>query len=144
MAIKTYDAKQVSIIIGTRPMTGLADGSFVTVRRNAEAFMLQIGADGEGVRSKSNNRSGQIELVLQQGSSDNDFLSELAIADELSNGGLIPILVKDNLGNSLYAAETGWIRKVPDSEFARETGSRNWVFETAQLNVFVGGSDQQE
>lgn len=140
MAIKTFDIKQVSIIVGTRPMTGLADGTVVTVRRNEDAFTLQIGADGEGVRSKSNNRSGQIELNLQQGSDDNDFLSELAISDEVANGGVVPILVKDNLGNSLYGAESAWVRKVPDSEFARETGTRTWLFETAQLNVFVGKS----
>lgn len=141
--IKTYDSKQVSIIVGTRPMTGLADGSFVTVRRNEDMFTLQIGADGEGVRSKSNNRSGQIELVLQQGSTDNDFLSELALADELSNGGVVPLLVKDNLGTSLYAAESGWIRKLPDSDFAKETASRTWLFETAQLNAFIGASDSE-
>lgn len=140
MAIKTYDVKKLSIIVGTRPMTGLADGTVVTVRRNEDAFTTQIGADGEGVRSKTNNRSGQIELSLQQGSDDNAFLSEIAIADELANGGVVPILVKDNLGNSLYAAESAWIKKVPDSEFARETGTRTWVFETAQLNVFVGKS----
>lgn len=141
--IKTYNPKQVSIIIGTRPMTGFADGSFVIVRRNSDSFTLQIGADGEGVRSKSNDRSGQLELSLQQGSDDNDFLSELAIADEVSNGGVVPLLVKDNLGTSLYAAESGWIRKPADSEFASETGGRTWLFETAQLNVFVGKSNSE-
>lgn len=138
MAQKTYDPKQISIIVGTRAITGFADGSFVTVRRNEDAFTVQIGADGEGVRSKTNNRSGQIEIVLQQGSDENDFLSELALADELSNGGIVPMLVKDNLGNSKYAAESAWVKKAPDSEFAKETGSRTWIFETAQLNVFVG------
>ncbi len=140
MGQKTYDAKQVSIIVGVSPLVGLADGSFVTVRRNSDAFNLQIGADGEGVRSKTNDRSGQIEVVLQQGSDSNDLLSELALADEVSNGGVVPVLVKDNLGNSLYAAESAWIRKVPDSEFAKDTGSRTWIIETAQLNVFVGAT----
>lgn len=140
MAQKTYDPKQISVIVGTRPMTGFADGSFVTVRQNSEAFTLQIGADGEGVRSKTNNNSGQIEIVLQQGSDENDFLSELAIADKLSNGGVVPVLVKDNLGTSLHAAESAWVRKLPDSDYARETGSRTWLLETANLNTFVGKS----
>jgi len=141
--IKTYDPKEVSIIIGTRPLTGLADGTFVTVRRNSDSWSLQIGADGEGVRSKTNDRSGQVEIVLQQGSSDNDFLSELANSDEVSNGGVVPILIKDNLGSSLFAAESGWIKKPGDSAFAKETGDRTWLFETAQLNMFIGGSEQQ-
>jgi hypothetical protein len=141
--IKTYDAKQISIIVGTRPLTGLADGSFVTVRRNEDGWNLQIGSDGEGVRSKTNNRSGQIEINTQQGSSDNDFMSELAISDEVSNGGVVPVLIKDNLGTSLYAAESAWIKKIPDSEFAKETGARTWLMETAQLNMFVGASNSE-
>ena len=141
MGQKTYDAKNISMIVGTKPITGLADGSYLTVRRNEDAWTLQIGADGEGVRSKSNNRSGQFEFNLLQGSDQNDFLSELALADEISNGGVVPILVKDNLGNSLYAAESAWIKKVPDSEFAKENGSRTWIIETAQLNVFIGSSN---
>ena len=140
---KTYDASQVSIIIGTRPLTGFADGAYVTVRRNSDAFSITVGADGEVVRSKTNDRSGQYEINLLQASDDNDFLSELAIADEVTNGGLVPILVKDNLGTSIYASESGWIKKVPDSEFAKVSGLRTWLFETGALNIFVGKSTLQ-
>jgi hypothetical protein len=140
MAAKTYDPSQVAIIVGGFQITGFADGSFLTVARNADAFALYIGTDGEGTRAKSNNKSGRITLTLAQSSDSNAILSGIATADELSNNGIVPVLIKDNSGVSLYAAETAWIVKAPDSEFGREVGSREWILETDNLSVFVGGN----
>lgn len=138
MAVKTYDPKEISIIVGTTFLSGFADGSFVTVRRNSDTFALQIGADGKGVRSKSNDRSGQIEIVLQAGANSNQYLSELAIADELSNGGIVPVTVKDNLGTKLHFAEQAWIKKQPDDALAKENGDVTWLFETDDLSMLIG------
>jgi hypothetical protein len=140
MAAKTYDPSQVAIIVGGFQITGFADGSFLTVARNTDAFALYIGTDGEGTRAKSNNKSGRITLTLAQSSDSNAILSGIAAADELSNSGIVPVLIKDNSGNSLYAAETAWIVKAPDSEFGREVGAREWIIETDNLAVFVGGN----
>lgn len=140
MAAKTYDPSQVAIIVGGFQITGFADGSFVTIARNADAFALYVGTDGEGTRAKSNNKSGRITLTLAQSSDSNAILSGIAAADELSNNGIVPVLIKDNSGVSLFAAETAWIVKSPDSEFGREVGTREWILETDNLAVFVGGN----
>jgi len=140
MAVKTYDPKQVIIIIGGNTMTGFADGTFVIVARNEDGWSLQIGTDGEGTRSKSNNKSGTVTFTLMQSSDSNQILSALAALDELSNAGAVPIMVKDNSGESLYIAETAWIRKYADSEFAREAGPREWVLETDVLVPNIAGN----
>ena len=64
MALKTYDPKQISVIVGGAIISGFADGEFVTTERNEDAFTLNVGADGEGGRVKSNNKSGRITLTL--------------------------------------------------------------------------------
>jgi hypothetical protein len=138
MAVKTYDPKEISIIVGTAFLSGFADGSFVTVRRNADTFALQVGADGKGVRTKSNDRSGQIEIVLQSGADSNSFLSDLAISDEATNGGLVPLTIKDNLGTKLHFAEQAWIKKQPDDALAKENGDITWLFETDDLSMYIG------
>lgn len=138
-AVRQYDPKKVIITFGGAIMSGFADGTFLTVTRREDAWSLQIGTDGEGTRSKSNNRSGSFELVLMQSSSSNDVLSALAEADELTNAGVFPALVKDVNGSSLYSAETAWIVKIADSEFGRDAGPRTWKIETNELIVFVGG-----
>lgn len=137
---KTYDPSQVLLTFNGYNISGFADGTFVNVARDEDMWSLQMGTDGEGTRSKSNNRSGTVSFTLMQSSDSNDILSGFAAADELSNSGMGPLLVKDNSGRSLYAAENAWIQKLPDSEFGREATSREWVLRTDHLQSFVGGN----
>lgn len=139
MSVKTFDPKNLLISAGPNQLTGFAEGSFVTVARDEDAFNLTVGSDGEGARAKSNIKSGTVTLTLLQSSAGNDILSTLAKSDELNGGGVFPLLVKDASGRSLFAAETAWVQKLPDSEFSNEITSREWVIRTDKLEAFVGG-----
>lgn len=136
----TYDPKQVAVIVGGKIMAGFADGSFVKLERNEQAFNLKIGVDGEGTRAKSNNKSGKITITLMQSSASNDDLSGFAAADELSNTGAVPCLVKDASGRTIASAVTAWVQKYADAEFAKEAMTRAWVLETDELIIFEGGN----
>lgn len=140
MALKTYDFKQVAVIVGGRIVTGFAEGTGVTVERNEDAWTLQVGAEGEATRSKSNNRSGRVTLTLQQASESNAILDAFRQADELSNNGLQPMLIKDNSGNSLYTAEQCWVVKAPSAAFGAESDSREWILETDALVIVEAGN----
>lgn len=138
--MRTYDPGQVAIIAGPFNVQGFADGTFVTVEKDEDAFTLQMGTDGEGTRSKSNNDSGTITISLMQSSPSNADLSSLHQADLLNGGGIFPLMIKDGSGNSLYSAEQAFIAKFPSAEFGREAGPREWVIKTDKLIVFEGGN----
>jgi Protein of unknown function (DUF3277) len=138
--VLTYDPKNVSVIIDGQIATGFADGSFVKIGRTENMWNLKVGVDGEGTRAKSNNKSGFIEITLMQSSAFNDVLSGYAAADELSNTGAVPGLVRDNNGTTLATCLTGWVVKYPDTEFAKEVTTRTWRIETDELDMFVGGN----
>jgi hypothetical protein len=138
--VLTYDPKQVTVIVGGKIMSGFADGTFVKISRNEQAFNLKVGVDGEGTRAKSNNKSGKVEITLMNSSSSNDDLSGFAAADELSNTGVVPMLVKDASGSTICTAGTSWVQKYPDTEFTKEASTRTWVMETDLLQMFVGGN----
>lgn len=140
MSVKTYNPADVAIIFAGVPIEGIADGTFITVARNNQSYNMQIGSDGEGVRAKSNDKGGTVTLTLMQSSLTNDALSALSVLDETSGDGVGPLMVKDNSGRTLISAETAWIQKPADVEFAREATTREWVFETDLLNLFVGGN----
>lgn len=140
MGLKSYDAKQVTVIVGGAILSGFADGSFVKVERNVDAFSLIVGADGEATRSKSNNRSGRVTVTLQQTSDSNTILAAYAAADELTNSGIVPVLIKDNSGVSIHSAAQAWIVKYAGSDYAKESGTKEWVMESSDLITFPGGN----
>ena len=45
MATRSYDPAQVIINVGGRDVVGFADGTFVKVERNVDAFSLVVGAE---------------------------------------------------------------------------------------------------
>lgn len=140
--LRTYDAGQVSMVFAGIIISGLADGTFVKIAQNTDSFALKIGADGEGARSKTNDRSGKVTFTVMQSSESNDLLSALhnVDIDSPSGDGIGPLLVKDNSGRTLAVAEKAWIVKQPDSEFARDISMREWVIETNALESFFGGN----
>lgn len=140
MAMYSYDPRQLSVICGGFIIRGFADTQ-VTITRTNAAWELVVGADGEATRVKSNDRSGTITFFLQQSSPSNDELSTLALLDELSNTGIFPLLIKDNLGSTVAVADTAFIEKFPDAAFGKTAQNREWVLRTDNLNVFLGGND---
>jgi hypothetical protein len=136
--LKTYDPAKVSVIIGGHIVQGYADGEFVTAARNSDNFARVGGADGEQTRAKSNDRSGVITVTLMQASLSNAVLQGFALADETGNAGIVPILIKDSNGSELATAEQAWCQKPSDKSYGKESGDRQWVFETGEL-IFAGG-----
>ena len=140
MSLKTYLAHEVSVIVGVRPITGLASGDAVTVEREADSWTDSVGINGEVTRSGSADKRGTVTIKLQQTAEDNDYLSGLAVADELSSKGVVPLLIRDTNGRSLYVAEQSWIKKPANAPFAKEAGEREWVIRCARLEMFSGGN----
>lgn len=138
--MKSYDFKQVSLIFGGRQITGFAEGTAIDVVRDADAFALTVGADGESMRSKSNNKSGTVTFRLLQTSESNRILSELALADENGVGGPVPMLIKDGSGSDLHADDQAYIQKIAQASYGAEANEREWVIRCPSLNTFLGGN----
>ncbi len=139
--LKTYDAKAISVIFGGRIFTGFAEDAKVSVTRTNDSFSMKSGVDGEVTRSKSNDRSGTVTISLMQTSSDNDFLSGIVAGDELSNTGILPVIIKDNNGTTLHTAPEAWVRKPADDADTKEAGSREWNIDCANLLMHNGGNN---
>lgn len=139
--VKTYDPNDVQIIMGGVPITGFADGTFINIAHDEDAYTKTVGADGEVSRARSNNRSATVTLTLKQTSASNDALSGFYAADELSNAGVVPLMVKEiGSGRTLVFAQAAWVQKVPDVGYSKDVEDRAWTIATAQLKTFVGGN----
>ncbi len=139
---KFYDADQITVAIAGIPITGYADGEFLTIAQETDAFTDVVGTDGEVTRSKTKDYRATIGLKLMQSSDSNDLLSALYNTDRLaSNGaGVGAFLVRDRNGRALYTGDACWIQKAPDVSFDREATDREWTIRVANLLRFDGGN----
>lgn len=140
MAVRTYDPKEVIITIGGVPMSGFSDGTFLEVVRTEPTWNMVVGADGFVTRGKTNNLSGLVTLTLKQSSPSNDVLSGFMALDELTNSGIIPVLIKDLSGNSTYFSGQGWVMQYANSTFGKDINDREWSIQLATLDLFVGSN----
>jgi hypothetical protein len=140
MPVRTYDPKQVSVLVAGVPIGGFADGTAISVIRSNDSYSKVSGADGVMSRAKSNDISGEVTLTLSQTSPSNDYLSSIQSLDSLSGTGVVPVLIQDNSGRSKYVSGFAWVRKPPDSEFGKEISNREWVLDCADLSFFTGGN----
>jgi len=140
MAVHTYAPDQVTVVFGPVVLEGFAPDSLVSVEYEEDLWTKQVGADGHVARSKTNNATARVTVRLMQTSMSNDLLSAIALLDRHANEGVFPLMIKDNSGRSLHVAESAWIARPPNVEYAREAGTREWIFDTGQMESFVGGN----
>lgn len=140
-SVKTYDPKKVIIIFGGKTITGYTDGTFVNITPSGEGIPKIVGADGEIARSIDPDDTYEVALTLMQTSSSNDFLSASYEANRRSGGLMLPILIKDGTGRTLFSAAQAWVSGFPETGFgvtAEET--REWTILTGE-GIFVSGGN---
>ena len=138
--LATFDPKSLIVIFGARPLTSFAEGTFLTISRNDDMFKEYIGSSGEQAWSKSNNRSALVKLTLIQTSDDNDYLSSVAIMDEVTNNGILPLIIHDLLGTSGYFSKWAYAKRIADASYSKEIQGREWNIFCASMNMFDGGN----
>lgn len=143
MAIQTYNPRQIMIQINGYAVSGLADGTFVSVERTEDAYTLYSGADGRAARVKSNNYSGLLTLTLMQTSDANDELSRYALADQATDAGTFTMMIKDNEGRTLIYSAEAWVQRMPTVEFSKELSNREWTIALSQITYNIGGNTTQ-
>lgn len=140
MGVRTYDPKKVDFFFNGVLVQGFARGTFIKASRDNDAFTKGTGSDGMGFRAKSNDQSGSVEVTLLQVSPSNDELTLAQQIDEQSGDFVGPLTAVDRSGRTVLFAETAWVRKLPDVEFADEHTNRVWIFDTDRLEMFVAGN----
>ncbi len=144
MSLRTFDPKSVVVTIGGVPMSGYADGTFLEISSDNQQFTKVTGADGYTTRVKSNNYGAVMTLTLSQSSPSNEVLSGFLALDRISNAGVVPVLVKDMSGTTVFFSGTGWIQQFPDTSFGNEINNRAWVIDLAEAEIFVGSNGENE
>lgn len=132
--MSTYDPKLVVITFGGTPIVGFAEDSFVQCDPVEEGFTRKVGADGEVVRSKSNNNCYDITVTLLQSSLSNTTLTAAQNADYATGLGMLPLSITEITSGSEHFFPQAWVEK-PKFARGKEAGEQEWVFHTGQAAV---------
>lgn len=138
--MREYRPADMSVIIDGQIISGFAEGTFITVERDEDAYTYAPSTSGEGTRVKNANKAGKVTIVLNQSSPSNKVFSDALKADEQNNQGFFPILIRDNSGTDVHKSEAGYISKFPSTQYAKENSTREYVIQCENLEMALGGN----
>lgn len=138
----SYSPEDVTLILaGIMQVEGYIDGTFISITKDIAPFTSKTTADGVIARRYINSQSYTLTLTLHSASPFNDILTKLWQIDEVTQRGKFPVILKDQLGSSLFISTTSWIEGLPTMDFANSITERVWTIKCAQAVVNIGGND---
>lgn len=142
MALSNYSPEDVIFLLGgVIPLEGFADGTFITIRKANPVFETVVSTDGKVSRTQIDNPLYTVTLTLSSVAPSNEVLTAISYADKKTGRGKFPLLIKDNLGTSLFFASLAWIEGTPDMSFGVEVTTRDWSFSCIGVTEIVGGNE---
>jgi len=131
--VRTYDSKEVNIVVNGVVITGVAEGTFVTAERAEDDFSEHVGAQGEVALAETNNITGEITITLDRTSPSNDYLYSLA--KKRGKAAIIPVIVVDSNeeGGKKINSTQSRVRRPANYDSSNEITQREWVIFSAFL-----------
>lgn len=140
-SLRTYSPEDVVVsVAGIFTLEGFAEGSFISIRRDAPLFESYESSDGMVSRVKRPSKTYTVTVTIMSTSSSNEFLTRLGLIDYHTHSGKFPVLIKDTLGKTLFFSGSSWIEDLPSTEFSDDIIGRQWSFKCSQATLFVGGN----
>lgn len=140
--VLTYDPKKVIVVLGTSTITGFAEDEMITIAPHGEGFTKYVGADGEVARAIDPDDTFTITFHLAYTSKSNTYLSKVHNADRVTGAFLLPLMIKDLSGDTLFACEQAWVTNWPENTRGRGIETNDWELETGRVvSPIIGGND---
>lgn len=141
-SLANYTPEDVNVLIaGLVSLEGFVDGTFINIVKDITPYTTIRTPDGTTARKYNASFSYTITLSLFSGSGSNELLTRLMAADQLTQKGKFPLLIKDNSGTSLFFGSTCWIESPPELSFSNNFDTRTWVIRAMGSTVNFGGNE---
>lgn len=140
---RKYAPDDVTFVVGSQPVVGVKEGTFIEIDRAVDTASMDIGSDGEATLIISPNQMGTFKVTLQQSSPLNDYFSSLALALQQKNlaAAVVAVTLNDKNGTTVASAKQAVVQKPAKITFADKAEGREWTFLTGYLNTQPGGQN---
>lgn len=128
--LKTYSPERVDTSWGGVELTGFAEGTAITLRRNTDNSAQAVGMQGDVGITKTANRTGQVEMVFMQTAETNRILSAVQAAQDLEDSDVIrgDIVITDPSGGMIALAQRCHIMTPPEVALGDDQSPKTWVW----------------
>lgn len=130
--MRTFDPKDINVLVGRRALTGFAENTFVTAERAEDMFTEHIGAKGEVSMSETSNNSGEITVTLANTSPDVRYLNNLA--NKKGPAAIVAVQIVDLNDNTVVSGTEARVRRPANYEGGKEITEREFVIFVSELN----------
>jgi hypothetical protein len=137
--LHTIDPKLVIITFGGVPLIGFAEEK-ITLSKVEDTFSEMVGCGGETARIRSNNNNWTSKIMFLQTSPSNDYLSRVAMRDELANVGILPFTCRDAIGTTLFFTKGAYIKKPSDFNSGKTVKVNEWNLYLVNVQWNIGGN----
>ena len=145
MSTPTYSPKRMIISVAGRQITGFGDTDLLTVALDEAKFVKYVSVDGEVARSFNVADTGSFTFTLNQTSEANSWFNALLLADVTTSDGsaTFPVAIRDqNSEGTFYLGTDCWVEGMPESGYAKEISTREWVVQAKKIRYALTGSGE--
>lgn len=132
---QSYSPKDVTVSWNNVPITGFAEGTFITMKRATESKKKTVGSQGDVCLTMSADRTGEIEITLMQTAPSNNTLAGLLNAEEITRIPTVGVLtISDPSGSALALSKNAFLMSYPNVDFSDDSTERVWMFGCEDLS----------
>lgn len=138
-SVLSYSPKDVVLIVAGYQVTGWEK---ISITRTRKAFTPIPGIRGKSTRAVSRDTSATVSVSILQTSASNEVLSHIHTMDTQQGTGILPIILKDMSGTSVFSSEQAYITGYPAVAYSGQFEYRAWeIFcETTKTFNVAGNS----
>lgn len=138
--LREWNASEIAMSFAGIPITGLADGEFVTIEMASDDYGDTNGADGETTRWRTNDRRATVTFKVMSTSQSLPALMAVSNTDlaALNGGGVGALQIANLTTGERFEAPEAWIMKQPNVSMGREVSAREFTVRCAALIMTPG------
>lgn len=140
--LKTYSPQSVRVAYGGFPLTGMADGQFLSITLNSDLTDEVVGSQGDIGITKIANYTATVTLTLLQNAESNIYLSAMYSAmqraDDIVRANMT---IRDPSGSVIYDCRDTHIKRATDVVLGDGQNSREWTFFVSNIVPVNGDSE---
>jgi hypothetical protein len=112
----------------------------ITLSFTTDRNMMTIGADGEGMQTKRQDKSGTVTIRLLKTSPTNALLNTAFTAQSVDSAmwGLNVITVSNSQAGDLWACRECAFVRIPDYTYAQDGDTVEWEFHAVKIDPVIG------